>query len=139
MTDRSAASVCCSACRRILPTAACRPPHGDPDGDGFVEYARAQDSGLINQGWKDSPDSIFHADGRDATGPIALCEVQGYVFAAKIQAANMSAAAALLGAAAAWYAAAVGGRQREGLEPIPEFWDWDRSTEFGRQANRPAE
>jgi glycogen debranching enzyme len=64
--------------------------HGDPDGDGFVEYARAQDSGLINQGWKDSPDSIFHADGRDATGPIALCEVQGYVFAAKIQAANMA-------------------------------------------------
>jgi glycogen debranching enzyme len=45
---------------------------------------------LINQGWKDSPDSIFHADGRDATGPIALCEVQGYVFAAKIQAANMA-------------------------------------------------
>jgi hypothetical protein len=53
--------------------------------------------------------------------------------------AFMSAAAALLGAAAAWYAAAVGGRQREGLEPIPEFWDWDRSTEFGRRANRPAE
>ena len=52
---------------------------GDPDGDGFVEYHRADDDGLINQGWKDSHDSIFHADGTLADGPIALCEVQGYV------------------------------------------------------------
>jgi glycogen debranching enzyme len=55
----------------------------DRDGDGFVEYFRANESGLANQGWKDSGDAIFHADGRIATGPIALCEVQGYVFAAK--------------------------------------------------------
>ncbi|HEY6257168.1 MAG TPA: amylo-alpha-1,6-glucosidase [Xanthobacteraceae bacterium] len=56
---------------------------GDPDRDGFVEYARATEQGLANQGWKDSHDAIFHADGRLAEGPIALAEVQGYVFAAK--------------------------------------------------------
>jgi glycogen debranching enzyme len=56
---------------------------GDPDRDGFVEYHRQNDDGLINQGWKDSYDSIFHADGRLAEGPIALAEVQGYVYAAK--------------------------------------------------------
>lgn len=56
---------------------------GDPDGDGFVEYHRANESGLVNQGWKDSYDAIFHADGSLAQGPIALCEVQGYVYAAK--------------------------------------------------------
>ncbi len=63
---------------------------GDCDGDGFVEYARADDQGLINQGWKDSHDAIFHADGTDPSGPIALCEVQGYVFAAKLNAAMMA-------------------------------------------------
>jgi glycogen debranching enzyme len=56
---------------------------GDPDRDGFVEYERATDKGLVNQGWKDSQDAIFHADGSLAHGPIALCEVQGYVYAAK--------------------------------------------------------
>jgi glycogen debranching enzyme len=55
----------------------------DRDRDGFVEYFRANESGLVNQGWKDSADAVFHADGRLATGPIALAEVQGYVFAAK--------------------------------------------------------
>ena len=55
----------------------------DRDGDGFVEYFRANENGLVNQGWKDSADAVFHADGRVATGPIALAEVQGYVFAAK--------------------------------------------------------
>jgi glycogen debranching enzyme len=64
--------------------------YGDCDGDGFVEYARADANGLVNQGWKDSHDAIFHADGRDAVGPIALCEVQGYVFAAKLKAALMA-------------------------------------------------
>lgn len=65
--------------------------HGDPDGDGLVEYARMTETGLSNQGWKDSADSIFHADGRLATGPIALCEVQAYVFAAKRGAAALAA------------------------------------------------
>lgn len=52
---------------------------GDRDGDGFVEYYRATPEGLANQGWKDSHDAIFHADGRMAEGPIALVEVQAYV------------------------------------------------------------
>ena len=56
---------------------------GDLDGDGFVEYSRHSDSGLLQQGWKDSQDSVFHADGSDAKGPIALCEVQAYVYTAK--------------------------------------------------------
>jgi glycogen debranching enzyme len=49
---------------------------------GFLDYARAADSGLVNQGWKDSHDSIFHADGSLPTGPVAVVEVQGYVCAA---------------------------------------------------------
>ena len=61
---------------------------GDPDRDGFVEYHRANEKGLVNQGWKDSHDAIFHADGSLAQGPIALCEVQGYVYAAKRLAAR---------------------------------------------------
>jgi len=61
---------------------------GDLDGDGFIEYARAAETGLANQGWKDSHDSVFHADGRLAEGPIALVEVQGYVYAAKCLAAS---------------------------------------------------
>ena len=63
---------------------------GDPDRDGFVEYFRTTDAGLANQGWKDSHDSIFHADGSLAEGPIALCEVQGYVYAAKKAAATLA-------------------------------------------------
>ena len=66
--------------------------YGDADGDGFVEYYRQNADGLVNQGWKDSYDAIFHADGRLAEGPIALCEVQGYVFAAKRHAAKLAAA-----------------------------------------------
>ncbi len=56
--------------------------HGDRDGDGFVEYGRRNAEGLVNQGWKDSYDSIFHADGSFAEGPIALVEVQAYVYGA---------------------------------------------------------
>ena len=55
---------------------------GDRDGDGYVEYQRTSDRGLENQGWKDSWDSTRFADGRLAEPPVALCEVQGYVFAA---------------------------------------------------------
>lgn len=61
---------------------------GDPDQDGFVEYQRATEQGLANQGWKDSFDAIFHADGALAEGYIALAEVQGYVFAGKRLAAR---------------------------------------------------
>jgi len=66
--------------------------YGDLDGDGFVEYQRQSSTGLIQQGWKDSSDSVFHADGTLAETPIALCEVQGYVYAAKKEAALLSAA-----------------------------------------------
>jgi glycogen debranching enzyme len=66
--------------------------YGDADGDGFVEYRRRVDSGLVNQGWKDSGDAVFHADGRLANAPIALCEVQGYVYLARILAARMAEA-----------------------------------------------
>lgn len=56
--------------------------YGDPDGDGYIEYHRETPQGLANQGWKDSFDSISHADGSLARPPIALCEVQGYAYAA---------------------------------------------------------
>ena len=64
--------------------------YGDRDGDGFVEYYRQTREGLANQGWKDSYDSIFHADGTLAEGPIALCEVQGYAYAARRAAAEVA-------------------------------------------------
>lgn len=65
---------------------------GDLDRDGFVEYVRKSPTGLDNQGWKDSHDSISHADGSLAEGPIALCEVQGYVYDAKVQASKLAEA-----------------------------------------------
>jgi glycogen debranching enzyme len=55
---------------------------GDSNGDGLIDYQRAAETGLSNQGWKDSEDSIFHADGRFPKGPVALLEVQGYAYAA---------------------------------------------------------
>jgi len=64
--------------------------HGDRDGDGYVEYGRRTRQGLRQQGWKDSDDSVFHEDGTIADAPIALCEVQGYVFAARRAAAQMA-------------------------------------------------
>jgi glycogen debranching enzyme len=64
--------------------------YGDCDGDGFVEYARQSATGLVQQGWKDSQDSIFHADGELAVAPVALCEVQAYVYEARLRAARMA-------------------------------------------------
>jgi glycogen debranching enzyme len=66
--------------------------YGDRDKDGFVEYEKRSSKGLVQQGWKDSHDSIFHADGRFADPPIALCEVQAYVYAAKRSAALIARA-----------------------------------------------
>ncbi|MEZ6097734.1 MAG: glycogen debranching N-terminal domain-containing protein [Pirellulaceae bacterium] len=57
--------------------------YGDHDGDGLIEYERQSDNGIYHQGWKDSDDAISHEDGRLAKPPIALCEVQGYAFAAR--------------------------------------------------------
>lgn len=67
-------------------------PEADPDGDGLLEYAGSEHGGLANQGWKDSPDSIRHLDGRFATPPLALCEVQGYAYAAAVNAATLAGA-----------------------------------------------
>jgi glycogen debranching enzyme len=64
--------------------------YGDADRDGFIEYYRHSPNGLVHQGWKDSHDSVFHADGRLAEGPIALCEVQGYAFAARVAGADLA-------------------------------------------------
>jgi glycogen debranching enzyme len=66
--------------------------YGDSDRDGFIEYHRRSSSGLVQQGWKDSHDSVFHADGRLAEGPIALAEVQGYAYAAQLAGAALARA-----------------------------------------------
>jgi glycogen debranching enzyme len=63
---------------------------GDRDGDGFIEYYRAAPSGLVNQGWKDSGDSISYGDGGLCRGPVALVEVQAYAYEAKTLAARMA-------------------------------------------------
>jgi glycogen debranching enzyme len=62
----------------------------DASPHGFLDYQRGADSGLANQGWKDSSDSVFHADGRIPAGPIALVEVQGYVFAALLAMSDLA-------------------------------------------------
>ncbi len=64
--------------------------YGDLDGDGFIEYARHGEKGLIHQGWKDSYDSVFHADGELAEGPVAICEVQAYAYAAWMAGARLA-------------------------------------------------
>jgi glycogen debranching enzyme len=64
--------------------------YGDRDGDGFVEYERRSERGLVNQSWKDSGDSQLFHDGRLATTPIAPCEVQGYVYDAKVRIAELA-------------------------------------------------
>ena len=92
---------------------------GDSNGDGLVDYLRGADSGLANQGWKDSQDSVFHADGRDPAGPIALVEVQGYCFAALKAMAQLAERRGDPMAAQRWRAKA------EKLRLIVEerFWD----------------
>jgi glycogen debranching enzyme len=97
---------------------------GDRDGDGFVEYQRAAESGLGNQGWKDSFDAVFHADGRLAEGPIALAEVQGYVYAAKRHCAIIARAMGLDERAVALDRQAQ--RLRERFESV--FWCDDLGT-----------
>ncbi|WP_432519479.1 amylo-alpha-1,6-glucosidase [Kineococcus sp. SYSU DK006] len=76
--------------------------HGDLDGDGFVEYRRKTDRGLLNQGWKDSGDAVSFADGRLAEGPIALVEVQAYVYGAYRARAHLARLVGDEGAATRW-------------------------------------
>ncbi len=65
--------------------------HGDIDGDGFVEYEpRNEETGLVNQCWKDSHNSMLFADGKIACAPIATCEIQGYVYDAKRRVARLA-------------------------------------------------
>ncbi|MGC1952453.1 MAG: amylo-alpha-1,6-glucosidase [Gammaproteobacteria bacterium] len=98
--------------------------YGDRDGDGFVEYARTSSDGLVQQGWKDSNDSVFHQDGRLAQGPIALCEVQGYVYEAKLIAARLARLFGESERADAWQ------RQAEQLKGCFDeaFWCEDMGT-----------
>jgi glycogen debranching enzyme len=97
---------------------------GDADRDGFVEYQRKNANGLVNQGWKDSHDAIFHEDGRMAEGPVALCEVQAYVYGAKRHAATLASALSHSAAAAALSLQA--DSLREQFEDA--FWCDDLST-----------
>jgi glycogen debranching enzyme len=86
--------------------------YGDVDGDGFVEYERKSSKGLTNQGWKDSEDAVFHRDGGLAHGSIALAEVQGYVYLAKLHAAALAQALDLPEQASSLRKAAAQLRQR---------------------------
>jgi len=97
---------------------------GDPDEDGFLDYARKTDAGLLNQGWKDSHDSIFHSDGRTADGPIALCEVQGYAYAAWKGAGRLAALRGEVRHAEEWAGRAERLRERFELE----YWCEDLDT-----------
>ena len=74
----------------------------DTSASGFLDYARAAKSGLVNQGWKDSHDSIFHADGRLPRGPVAVVEVQGYTYAALLVMSELAAARKAQAQSAAW-------------------------------------
>jgi glycogen debranching enzyme len=67
-------------------------PDADPDGDGLLEYAGSSSGGLANQGWKDSADALRNLDGSFALAPVALCEVQGYAYAAALGAASLAGA-----------------------------------------------
>ncbi len=100
--------------------------HGDLDSDGFVEYQRRCRNGLIHQGWKDSDDAISHADGTPASGAIALCEVQSYVYAARRAGARLAAALSLT------ERAAVLEQQAETLRVLFEtaFWSDELGTYY---------
>jgi glycogen debranching enzyme len=95
---------------------------GDGNRDGFLDYVRGEKSGLANQGWKDSHDSIFHADGSFPQGPIAVVEVQGYVFAALRAMAMLAQRRGEPDAAAQWLKRA--GALRAAVEA--RFWMEER-------------
>jgi glycogen debranching enzyme len=98
--------------------------YGDRDRDGFVEYARRSSKGLVHQGWKDSQDAVFHADGSLAEPPIALCEVQAYVYDARLRGAAIAEALGELARAATLRRAA--NRLRDRFEDA--FWCEQEST-----------
>ena len=98
--------------------------YGDADGDGFIEYQRRTEDGLVQQGWKDSQDSVFHSDGSLARQPIALCEVQAYVYRARLAAADIALAMGDTARASSLRAQAAG--LREQFERA--FWLEDLAT-----------
>jgi glycogen debranching enzyme len=98
--------------------------HGDLDGDGFQEYLKRSPKGLDNQGWKDSGDAVVYPDGGQVAPPIALCELQGYVYDAKCRMAEVFDALGEPERAAALRDQAADLRQR--FEAA--FWDEDEGT-----------
>jgi glycogen debranching enzyme len=97
---------------------------GDPDGDGFLEYRSHAGRGLTNQGWKDSADAVFHADGELAEGPIALVEVQAYAYAAWVAGSRLARSLGEHDRAAALLARAEALRERFDAA----FWSEELST-----------
>ena len=97
---------------------------GATNADGFLDYARGESTGLANQGWKDSEDSVFDAAGDDVVGPIALCEVQGYVFAAFNAMADLAGRLGSPDEGATWRAKA----ERLRLAVEDRFWLDDLGT-----------
>ena len=96
---------------------------GDSNGDGLIDYRRGEETGLANQGWKDSIDSVFHDDGRFAPGPVALVEVQGYAYAAWQAMAQMALRLGEPGAAA-W------SERAEGMRAMVEARCWMEERGF---------
>jgi glycogen debranching enzyme len=97
--------------------------YGDADGDGYVEYATRSEQGLRNQSWKDSWNSMLFASGEVAEPPLAVCEVQGYVYDAKIRTAEL--------AEKVWADPVLAGRLRDEAEKLydrfnEDFWTEDR-------------
>lgn len=96
--------------------------HGDRDGDGYVEYQRTSDRGLQNQGWKDSFDGIRFANGELPRAPIALCEVQGYVYGAYLARAHFADQMGDVATATRWRSRAAELKQRFN----EDFWLEDK-------------
>jgi glycogen debranching enzyme len=99
--------------------------YGDADGDGFLEYTKLSERGLANQGWKDSWDSVMHADGALARPPIALCEVQAYAYAAFRAMDYLARRLGLLEEAARW----AGEAERMQRRFLERFW-WPEEQSF---------
>jgi glycogen debranching enzyme len=97
---------------------------GDSNGDGFLDYSRGESTGLANQAWKDSEDSIFHADGSFPKGPVAVLEVQGYSFAARTAMASLARHLGDTEAAERWDASA------EALRAAVETRFWMPESNF---------
>ena len=97
--------------------------HGDGNGDGYMDYLSRSERGLRNQGWKDSDRCVLFRDGREARGPIALCEVQGYAYDALLRSADL--------AEAAWHDAGLARELRDEAAGLKARFDGDFWIEEG--------